>query len=158
MKKIAVLWSAILVISCGNIKAKKPANLISEDRMVEVLYDVIIINTAKGVNKKLLQNNINNPINYIYRSHGIDSLQFAESNAYYTINTDKYKSIYDKVEMKLKAEKSQYEAIVGERKRVKDSIKKSKQNQIDTTMKAAKKGTPSKGVLNPLRKFDSLRK
>ncbi|MDA8847815.1 DUF4296 domain-containing protein [Flavobacteriaceae bacterium] len=158
MKKIAVLWSAILVISCGNIKAKKPANLISEDRMVEVLYDVIIINTAKGVNKQLLQNNINNPINYIYRSHGIDSLQFAESNAYYTINTDKYKSIYDKVEMKLKAEKSQYEAIVGERKRVKDSIKKSKQNQIDTTMKAAKKGTPSKGVLNPLRKFDSLRK
>ena len=158
MKKIAVLWSAILVISCGNIKAKKPANLISEDRMVEVLYDVIIINTAKGVNKQLLQNNINNPINYIYRSHGIDSLQFAESNAYYTINTDKYKSIYDKVEMKLKAEKSQYEAIVGERKRVKDSIKKSKQNQIDTTMKAAKKGTHSKGVLNPLRKFDSLRK
>ena len=158
MKKIAVLWSAILVISCGNIKAKKPANLISEDRMVEVLYDVIIINTAKGVNKQLLQNNINNPLNYIYRSHGIDSLQFAESNAYYTINTDKYKSIYDKVEMKLKAEKSQYEAIVGERKRVKDSIKKSKQNQIDTTMKAAKKGTPSKGVLNPLRKFDSLRK
>ena len=63
MKKIAVLWSAILVISCGNIKAKKPANLISEDRMVEVLYDVIIINTAKGVNKQLLQNNINNPIN-----------------------------------------------------------------------------------------------
>ena len=158
MKKIAVLWSAILVISCGNIKAKKPANLISEDRMVEVLYDVIIINTAKGVNKQLLQNNINNPINYIYRSHGIDSLQFAESNAYYTINTDKYKSIYDKVEMKLKAEKSKYEAIVGERKRIKDSIKKSKQNQIDTTMKAAKKGTPSKGVLNPLRKFDSLRK
>ena len=158
MKKIAVLWSAILVISCGNIKAKKPANLISEDRMVEVLYDVIIINTAKGVNKQLLQNNINNPLNYIYRSHGIDSLQFAESNAYYTINTDKYKSIYDKVEMKLKAEKSQYEAIVGERKRVKDSIKKSKQNQIDTTMKAAKKGTPSKGVLNSLRKFDSLRK
>lgn len=158
MKKIAVLWSAILVISCGNIKAKKPANLISEDRMVEVLYDVIIINTAKGVNKQLLQNNINNPLNYIYRSHGIDSLQFAESNAYYTINTDKYKSIYDKVEMKLKAEKSKYEVIVGERKRIKDSIKKSKQNQIDTTMKAAKKGTPSKGVLNPLRKFDSLRK
>lgn len=158
MKKIAVLWSAILVISCGNIKAKKPANLISEDRMVEVLYDVIIINTAKGVNKQLLQNNINNPINYIYRSHGIDSLQFAESNAYYTINTDKYKSIYDKVEMKLKAEKSKYEAIVGERKRIKDSIKKSKQNQIDTTKKAPKKGSPSKSALNPLRKFDSLRK
>ena len=158
MKKIAVLWSAILVISCGNIKAKKPANLISEDRMVEVLYDVIIINTAKGVNKQLLQNNINNPLNYIYRSHGIDSLQFAESTAYYTSNTDKYKSIYDKVEMKLKAEKSKYEAIVGERKRIKDSIKKAQQNQIDTTKIARDKKRYVKKPSLPLSKFDSLRK
>ena len=84
MRKIAVLFSILIFMSCGNSTVKKPANLISEDQMVEILFDVILINSAKGVNKQLLQNNIENPLNYIYRTYGIDSLQFTESNTYYT--------------------------------------------------------------------------
>ena len=145
-------------MSCGNSTVKKPANLISEDQMVEILFDVILINSAKGVNKQLLQNNIENPLNYIYRTYGIDSLQFTESNTYYTYHTDQYNSIYEKVESKLDKEKLAYQAIIDNKIRIKDSIKKSKQNQIDTSKKAPKKGTPSKSDLNPLRKFDSLRK
>ena len=158
MRKIAVLFSILIFMSCGNSTVKKPANLISEDQMVEILFDVILINSAKGVNKQLLQNNIENPLNYIYRTYGIDSLQFTESNTYYTYHTDQYNSIYEKVESKLDKEKVAYQAIIDNKIRIKDSIKKAQQNQIDTTKIARDKKRYVNKPSLPLSKFDSLRK
>jgi len=127
-----VIILLLLLLSCGNQQQKKPANLISEDLMSEIIFDALLISSAKGINKQLLQNNIENPLNYIYRSYGIDSLRFAESNDYYTRNSVLYNSIYDKVEAKLKSEKIEYNAIIDEQKRIKDSVRMSRQNQIDT--------------------------
>ena len=158
MRKTAVLISVLVFMSCGKSAVKKPANLIPENQMVEILFDVILINSAKGVNKQLLQNKIENPLNYIYRTHGIDSLQFTESNTYYTYHTDQYNTIYEKVESKLDIEKAAYEAIIDAQKRIKDSIKKSRKNKIDTTKIAREKIKSIKKSLLPLRKFDSLRK
>ena len=76
--KIGLLVISILfLLSCENLEVKNPSNLISEDQMVEILYDVVLINSAKGINKQLLQNNIKNPQAYVYKKHNIDSLQFA---------------------------------------------------------------------------------
>ncbi len=133
MKKLVFLVTIVLLfLTCGNPQQKKPANLISEDLMSEIIFDMILISSAKGINKQLLQNNIENPLNYIYRSYGIDSLKFVESNNYYTKYPIRYNLIYDKVEAKLKSEKMYYNAILDEQKRVNDSIRKSHQNQIDT--------------------------
>ena len=71
MKKTVLIISLLVFMSCGNTAIKKPTNLISEDQMVEILYDVMIINSAKGVNKQLLENNIQNPKEYIYSKHNI---------------------------------------------------------------------------------------
>jgi hypothetical protein len=158
MRKIAVLISVLVFMSCGKSTEKKPANLIPEDQMVEILFDVILINSAKGVNKQLLQSKIENPLNYIYRTYEIDSLQFVESNTYYTYHPDQYNAIYEKVGSKLAAEKATYEAIIVEQTRIKDSIKKARQNQIDTTKIAREKIKSIKKSLRPLSKFDSLRK
>jgi|TARA_B110000967_G_C18364837_1_gene307708 hypothetical protein len=158
MRKTAVLISVLVFMSCGKSAVKKPANLIPENQMVEILFDVILINSAKGVNKQLLQNKIENPLNYIYRTHGIDSLQFTESNTYYTYHTDQYNTIYEKVESKLDIEKAAYEAIIDAQKRIKDSIKKSRKNKIDTTKIAREKIKSIKKSLLPSSKFDSLRK
>lgn len=158
MRKTAVLISVLVFMSCGKSAVKKPANLIPENQMVEILFDVILINSAKGVNKQLLQNKIENPLNYIYRTHGIDSLQFTESNTYYTYHTDQYNTIYEKVESKLDIEKAAYEAIIDAQKRIKDSIKKSRKNKIDTTKIAREKTKSIKKSLLPSSKFDSLRK
>ncbi|MDB4107975.1 DUF4296 domain-containing protein, partial [Flavobacteriaceae bacterium] len=73
MKKTVLIISLLVFMSCGNTTIKKPANLISEDQMVEILYDVMILNSAKGINKQLLENNIQNPKEYIYSKHNIDS-------------------------------------------------------------------------------------
>jgi hypothetical protein len=153
MKKLVLFMSILIFTCCGKTAAKKPSGLISEDQMVEILFDIMLINSAKGVNKRLLENNIDKPTTYIYRSHGIDSLQFAQSNSYYTHNSDLYKSIYERVETKLKAEKSAYEALADERKRIKDSISKSKLNIKDTSKIYYQKVNDNKIKL-PVKKLD----
>ena len=133
MKKLVFLVTIVLLfLTCGNPQQKIPVNLISEDLMSEIIFDMILISSAKGINKQLIQNNIENPLNYIYRSYGIDSLKFAESNNYYTKYPIRYNLIYEKVEAKLKSEKMYYNAILDEQKRVNDTIRKSHQNQLDT--------------------------
>lgn len=132
MKAILLIAITFLFISCGKPAVKKPSNLISEDQMVDILYDIVLINSAKGINKKLLEKSIKNPKEYVYYKHNIDSIQFTESNAYYTYNSDTYKSIYDRLEQKLKTEKTTHEALIKAKKRIKDSIEKSKRSKIDT--------------------------
>ena len=131
--------------------------MISEDQMVEILYDVVLINSAKGVNKQLLENNIKNPQAYIYRKHNIDSIQFAESNAYYTFKSDTYKSIYVKLELKLTAQKTEDEALIKERKRLKDSIKEHKKTKIDPLNVERQIKFESK-MRPPSKKLDTLQK
>ena len=157
MKTAFQLVIIVFLMSCENLEMKKPSNLISENQMVEILYDVVLINSAKNVNKQLLEKNIKNPEAYIYKKHNIDSLQFVESNAYYTFKSDIYKSIYEKLELKLTTQKTEHEALVKEKKRVKDSIRKSKQPKIDTLNTKRQKKFKTK-MRPPLKKTDKLQK
>ena len=157
MKTAFLLVIIVFLMSCENLEMKKPSNLISENQMVEILYDVVLINSAKNVNKQLLEKNIKNPEAYIYKKHNIDSLQFVESNAYYTFKSDIYKSIYEKLEWKLTTQKTEHEALVKEKKRIKDSIRKSKQPKIDTLNTKRQKKFETK-MRPPLKKTDKLQK
>ena len=157
MKTVLLAVSTLFFMSCENLDMKKPSNLISEDQMVEILYDVVLINSAKGVNKQLLQKNINNPQAYVYKKHNIDSLQFAESNAYYTFKSDVYKSIYEKLELKLTTQKTEYEALLEEKKRINDSIRERKKTKIDPLNSERQMKFESK-LKRPSKKFDTLQK
>jgi hypothetical protein len=144
-------------MACENKAMKKPSNLISEDQMSAILYDMILINSAKGINKQLLEKNIKNPEKYIYKIYNIDSLQFVESNAYYTYKSDSYKAIYEKIEKKLEAQKKVYEALAAEEKRVKDSLKKNRRPKLDTLNLKRQKQIEAK-LKRSLRKVDTLQK
>ena len=157
MKTFLLVVSTLFFMSCENLDVKKPSHLISEDQMVEILYDVVLINSAKGVNKQLLQKNIKNPQAYVYKKHNIDSLQFAESNAYYTFKSDIYKSIYEKLELKLTTQKTEYQALLNEKKRVKDSLIERKKVKIDTLNIERQRKFKSK-LKRPSKKSDILQK
>ena len=86
LKKISVILLFLSCLACSD-KPKKPDNLISETKMEAVLYDLYMINSAKGVNRKLLEKNGFVPETYILTKHNVDSLQFAESNNYYAFET-----------------------------------------------------------------------
>ena len=157
MKTFFLVVSILFFISCENMEVKKPSNLISEDQMVEILYDMVLINSSKGVNKKLLQKNINNPEAYIFKKHNIDSLQFAESNAYYTFKNEVYKSIYEKLELKLTTQKTKLEALLKEKNSIKDSIREQKKTKNDPLNLDPKVKFESK-MRPPLKKRDTLQK
>ncbi|MDO1501797.1 DUF4296 domain-containing protein [Winogradskyella maritima] len=123
-----------LTMSCEkSVKPPKPDNLISKDKMHNVLYDMFIINSAKGINRKLLENEVVNPEKYILEKHSIDSTQFAQSNAYYAHDIEAYQEIIAAVRQRLVKEKEAAEKaetdIKEAAKRKRDSLKKVNANK-----------------------------
>tara|TARA_B100000575_G_C23095484_1_gene631820 strand:- start:905 stop:1363 length:459 start_codon:yes stop_codon:yes gene_type:complete len=101
MKKIIFIF--LVIYSCGSVTDKniKPKNLISEDKMIDILYDMSLISVSKGINKRILENNGLKPKKYILKKYDIDSIQFVTSNKYYSKDLDIYLSIYEEVLNKL---------------------------------------------------------
>lgn len=121
----------ILSFSLGCAKdnrPRKPENLISQDQMVNVLYDIAILNAAKGTHKNILEEDGIYPQKYLFEKYKIDSLQFAQSNDYYSYDVSQYEEIIDKVNVKIEADKKTYQAKIDsdekQQQRKKDSIRK----------------------------------
>ena len=111
------------ILGCNGIdKPKKPDNLIAKDKMSNIMYDLYILNAAKGVNKKVLELNGIMPLEYVYKKYGVDSLQFAESNTYYAYDTETHSAIVEKVRADLQKDKDIFEKLNTEDQKVRDSI------------------------------------
>lgn len=130
-----------LFFSCNSSieKPQKPENLIPEDKMAEIMYDVFLLNSAKGVNKILLETNGVLPEKYVFEKYSIDSTQFAESNNYYVYNTKTYESILNKIKEKIDLKKKEYEALdkIEEAEKMKkaDSIREIRKREKDSLVK-----------------------
>lgn len=136
MKRIISIYISLLLMSCYNVnKPKKPENLIPKDRMVEIIIDMALFSSVKGLNKYELQQYGVMPVDYIYKKHHIDSLQFALSNEYYAYDIDEYESIYERVHDSLQALKEKYKLLETEEmeaKRKEDSIRRSNLKKSST--------------------------
>lgn len=92
----------VFCISCQDVqKPVPPENLIPEDQMVDILTDVYLANAAKSVNNKIIRNKGVRLDSFIYAKHQIDSLRFAESNAYYTTQLNTYNDFFVEIERRL---------------------------------------------------------
>ncbi|NRB60582.1 MAG: DUF4296 domain-containing protein [Winogradskyella sp.] len=150
MKRFYSLLLTLFFLACTNSgKPEKPKNLISKNKMEAVLFDLYVVSGAKGVNKKLLETKGFEPETYVLTKHNIDSLQFAESNAYYAFDSDNYKSMIENVKSRIEKEKKKLEdeekeldkieqrkkdSIKAVRKRKNDSIHKVHKNFPDSTL------------------------
>ena len=125
----------ISFVGCNSVdRPKKPKNLIAKDKMSEIMYDLYILNAAKGVNRKLLERNGIMPLEHVYKKYGIDSLQFAESNTYYAYDMETYSAITEKVKTNLQKGKDIYEELTKEEERVRDSIKEAEQKKKESQL------------------------
>ena len=113
MKNLIYIFALLIFLGCNTAieKPNKPDNLISEAKMVDIMYDIFLLNAAKGVNKTLLENTGIDPERYVFEKYGIDSTQFANSNNYYSYDTKTYESILQRIKDKIDVEKKVYEAI-----------------------------------------------
>ena len=92
----------LFCFSCNESKSDIPKNLMSEEQMVEFLFDVNLINSSRAFRNisKVNYYNINDSL--LFKKHKIDSLIFSQSNFYYSSNPKLYLNIYSKLEKKLK--------------------------------------------------------
>ena len=73
-----------------NEKYNDKSDIISEKKMIDIIYDMALINVSKGINKRILENNGMKPQSYILKKYKIDSLLFVRSNNFYAKDLDKY--------------------------------------------------------------------
>ncbi|WP_277871398.1 DUF4296 domain-containing protein [Pseudotamlana carrageenivorans] len=84
-------------MACNRFKGpKKPENLIPQDKMINILIDSKLLSSANSANKRTLIDSNLDVNTYVYQKYKIDSLQFADSNAYYAFHIDLYDAIYNK--------------------------------------------------------------
>jgi hypothetical protein len=127
--KIIVLL--LLFVGCQNVKyPEKPENLLSKEKMVQMLADAYIGNASrsKSVNNRVLRTNDVHLDSILYNKHQVDSLTFAESNAYYASNLVMYTEIITEVEKLLLKKKASVDSIL-------ELNKKKSSPKIDTIPK-----------------------
>ena len=139
MRKLNFIIIIFFLLSCTNNslieKSSQPKNLISKEKMVDIIYDMTLISVAKGVNKNILENNGIIPEQYIFNKHSIDSTIFAQNNEYYSFDLKIYQSIFDAVKIKLEYNKKITNDSLNVMKKLsgelsKKLIKESKLNKI----------------------------
>lgn len=131
---ISIIILVLICFSCEQrLKLNKPENLISKEKMVDVLSDMFIVTAAKGIDRKKFEVRGINPEKYILDKYNIDSTQFANSNNYYAHDIDAYTTIMEDIKTKINADKASYTQIEEEEKaerlRIQDSIKNLRKEQ-----------------------------
>ncbi len=126
MKKLTYILVLMMILGCNEKTIEKPENLISKDQMAEILYDLAVINAAKKTNPWRLSDRSIELMAFIYQKHGIDSVQFVQSDIYYASIPEEYETIYQVVEARLEREKAVYEK---EKTRASDSLRKITERQ-----------------------------
>jgi hypothetical protein len=107
MKKISIiLLTFFLIVACKKTILEAPKNLIEEDKMIDILYDISILEAIKISQPTSLQTKGIDPKTYIYKKYKIDSLQFAKSDQYYASDLKVYSKMYQKVIDKIAAQKT----------------------------------------------------
>lgn len=112
MKKILVTFCLIAtLLSCQNTVIEKPEKQIDEDVMVDILYDLSLLESIKSQNVSDSDNTINIS-QYIYKKYKIDSIQFLQNNKYYASDVKNYKKMFEKVKDRLQNESNKLDTLM----------------------------------------------
>lgn len=129
----------LLLFSCNEKLIKEPEHLIPKEKMVEVLKDMAIANAARSTNIALLRENDIEPTTFVLKKHGIDSVQFVQSDTYYASLPSEYESIFKSVEEKLEKETVRLEgmrklndSLAAEKRKKKEAVKIAKKKVNDS--------------------------
>ena len=128
MKKIVSFLAILtLLVSCKDVVVQKPERLIEKDVMLDMMYDLAVLEAIKYQNPASLDTFKINSRDYIYKKYKIDSLQFAKSNVYYASDYDDYKLMFEQISKRLDANKKSVDSLVNlEKKKKKLLLQKNK--------------------------------
>jgi hypothetical protein len=100
MKKSISLLAILALLSCKEDLVKKPDLLIEKSKMMDIMYDLALLEAVKYQSPAVLDSNQIRPKQFIYKKYKIDSLQLAQNNVYYAADYKNYKVMFESVVMK----------------------------------------------------------
>ena len=136
-----------LTLSCKEKLIEAPEDLIPQNQMEDILYDLALINGLRTTNGPILDDYNIETMPYLYKKYGIDSLQFVESDEYYASVPIIYQSMYSSVKERLEQKIKEQDEL---REQKTDSSRKRNQRIRDSLQKNASKSKLPKSV--PLNK------
>ena len=104
MKQLLFLFLSLFVFSCSKNPAPKPDNLLDEEVMVDIIYDISILQATDGSMPYKLTEHTIEMDEYIFEKYKIDSVTYRQNQRYYAADARKYKKIYKKVIERLEKE------------------------------------------------------
>jgi hypothetical protein len=128
MKKIITFLTIItLFVSCKDEVVNKPEQLIEKDVMVNIMYDLSILEAIRNQNPTSLDTFKINSRDYIFKKYKIDSVQFAKSNVYYAADYNEYKSMFEQISKRLETNQKKVDSLIKlEKKKKKPILQKKK--------------------------------
>ena len=114
------------MISCKEPAVKKPAILIEKEVMIDIMYDLSLLEAMKFQTVKPLENYNLNPSHYIFKKYKIDSLQFVQNNMYYAADYKAYKKMNEAINERLDKNKIALEALIKKQKSKAVALEKAK--------------------------------
>lgn len=102
MKKLLLFFIGLVFVtsSCNNAAVEKPNNLLEEDEMVDMIYDLSLLDAMRNQGS-FSQKKYPTSTEFLKQKYKIDSLTFAKNTLYYASDLKKYKRIYDSVKRRL---------------------------------------------------------
>ena len=136
MKKIFCFFIGLLLLfSCQQNAVNKPDNLIDEETMEEIIYDLTILEAIRTSNSASLERKKITASTYVYDKYDIDSLQFASSNHYYASDVHNYLKMYKRIEERLVNDKTKIDTVIAREVKAaslkKDKLKISKDKETN---------------------------
>jgi hypothetical protein len=114
MKK-GILFFALLVSFVGCRKeetVKAPKKLIDKAVMVNVFYDLALLEASKYQMMSKTEYQKISPKEFIFKKYKIDSAQFSQSNIYYASSIEEYKAMFEQVQKRLQANSDKMDTII----------------------------------------------
>ncbi|MEM1259156.1 MAG: DUF4296 domain-containing protein [Bacteroidota bacterium] len=126
------LIGLLFIFSCKEKLIEPPKDLISQAEMMEILYDLALINGLRSTNAAVFDKYDIETMPYLYEKYGIDSLQFVKSDAYYASVPVIYQTMYATVKNRLENRIKEMDQL---RKQKTDSVRSKNQRFRDSLRK-----------------------
>ena len=110
MKK-TILLVLLILSSCAQVEEVPPENLIREEKMADLIFELAVLDATKGFVPKDQKQRIDLDADSFYQFHEIDSVQFTISNAYYAKHPKEYLRIVSIAQTKLEEFKKNIQEI-----------------------------------------------
>ena len=129
----------LALLGCKEDLVKKPDLLIEKSKMMDIMYDLALLEAIKYQNPAVLDSNQIRPKQFIYKKYKIDSLQLAQNNKYYAADYKSYKVMFESVVKRIESEKKRVNAVI----KLEEKKKKIRIAQLKKKKQLAKKSKDS---------------